>query len=85
MEWTRREWIKVFEIFQVFLVENTLVWAPRPIKSCPDKFLRKDTCKDSSTVLWPALVSTQMLFSNEYHKVVFGRYGNIVLKTVLMV
>ena len=28
-DWTRREWIKINEIFHVFLVENTVLWAPR--------------------------------------------------------
>ncbi|KAK7496342.1 hypothetical protein BaRGS_00012507 [Batillaria attramentaria] len=30
VEWKRREWIRVHETFQVFLVEHTLVWTSRP-------------------------------------------------------
>lgn len=28
-EWEKREWVKVYEDFQVFLLEHQLVWAKR--------------------------------------------------------
>ncbi|KAL8562748.1 hypothetical protein ACOMHN_022623 [Nucella lapillus] len=30
VEWKRREWFRVHDVFQVFLVEHTLVWTCRP-------------------------------------------------------
>ena len=47
-EWKRREWIRIYDIFQVFIVEYTLVWAPR---SNPEDE------KSRHRVLWPGLVS----------------------------
>jgi len=48
LEWTKREWIRISEVFQVFLVENTLLWAPRddPVEN-----------RSTEKILWPALVS----------------------------
>ncbi|XP_067656839.1 probable JmjC domain-containing histone demethylation protein 2C isoform X2 [Haliotis asinina] len=43
-DWQKREWIKVHEVFQVFLVEHTLVWAER-----------QDPGKPRNQVTWPAL------------------------------
>lgn len=51
-KWERREWIRVFDIFQVFLVENTLLWAPRP-----DPQTRPDPETKAERIYWPALVS----------------------------
>ena len=50
IDWTRREWIRVHDIFQLFLVEHTLVWAERP-----------DPDKPKHSVSWPGLVSTTSL------------------------
>lgn len=49
MEWHRREWISIYKdnIFQVFMVENSLVWCDR----------KDPLANHKSTVLWPALVS----------------------------
>ena len=30
VEWKKREWFRVHDVFQVFLVEHTLVWTRRP-------------------------------------------------------
>ena len=46
IDWTRREWIRVHDIFQLFLVEHTLVWAERP-----------DPDKPKQSISWPGLVS----------------------------
>lgn len=45
VDWQRREWVAVYSrrTFRVFLVERTLVWAPRNI--------------EGKEVKWPALVS----------------------------
>ncbi|KAK5619716.1 putative JmjC domain-containing histone demethylation protein 2C [Crenichthys baileyi] len=29
LEWEKREWVKVYEDFQLFLLEHQLVWAKR--------------------------------------------------------
>ncbi|XP_062386477.1 probable JmjC domain-containing histone demethylation protein 2C, partial [Sardina pilchardus] len=29
LEWEKREWVKVYEDFRIFLVEHQLVWAKR--------------------------------------------------------
>ena len=46
IEWTRREWVRIHDIFQLFLVEHTLVWAERP-----------DPDKPKQSISWPGLVS----------------------------
>ncbi|ESO96839.1 hypothetical protein LOTGIDRAFT_159583 [Lottia gigantea] len=43
-DWHKREWVKVHEVFQIFWVEHTLVWA-----------YRADPNKNQSEVLWPGL------------------------------
>ncbi|KAL5022479.1 hypothetical protein ScPMuIL_001634 [Solemya velum] len=45
-DWKRREWVKIHGIFQVFLVESTLIWTERspPVKS-----------QARSQHVWPAL------------------------------
>ncbi|KAK6185777.1 hypothetical protein SNE40_007932 [Patella caerulea] len=43
-DWQKREWIKVHEVFQIFWVEHTLVWAYRP-----------DPNKPQTEVIWPGL------------------------------
>lgn len=45
VDWQRREWVAVYSrrTFRVFLVERTLVWAPR--------------IYEGKEVKWPALVS----------------------------
>lgn len=45
VDWQRREWVAVYSrrTFRVFLVERTLVWAPRNF--------------EGKEVKWPALVS----------------------------
>ena len=49
-DWKRREWIRIYDIFQVFLVERTLHWA---LKSEPNGRRRQH---------WPALVSKTLFF-----------------------
>ena len=49
IDWTRREWIRVHDIFQLFLVEHTLVWAERP-----------DPDKPKQSISWPGLVSSYL-------------------------
>ena len=58
-DWTRREWIKINEIFHVFLVENTLHWALRTRqKLLPDcDKLPSLTSGSQEKFYWPALVS----------------------------
>ncbi|KAG9341818.1 hypothetical protein JZ751_018540 [Albula glossodonta] len=50
LEWEKREWIKVYEEYRVFLLENRLVWA-----------WRKDTSQlqgsKGKQIQWPALYS----------------------------
>ncbi|XP_037875429.1 probable JmjC domain-containing histone demethylation protein 2C isoform X2 [Bombyx mori] len=48
VEWQRREWVAVYSrrTFRVFLVERTLVWAPRTV--------------EGKEVQWPALTFTQL-------------------------
>lgn len=45
VDWQRREWVSVYSrrTFRVFLVERTLIWAPR--------------VNEGKEVKWPALVS----------------------------
>jgi len=45
-DWEQREWIHIYNIFQVFLVENTLVSAPR-----------EDPQACTEQTYWPAIVS----------------------------
>lgn len=51
VDWHRREWVAVYSrrTFRVFLVERTLVWAPRNV--------------DGKEVQWPALVSKNFTLS----------------------
>ncbi|XP_041368314.1 lysine-specific demethylase 3B-like isoform X2 [Gigantopelta aegis] len=44
-DWQKREWIKVHHLYQVFLVEHTLVWLQQP-----------DSSQSPSHLTWPALV-----------------------------
>ncbi|CAC5376747.1 unnamed protein product [Mytilus coruscus] len=43
-DWKRREWVRVHDIFQIFLVEHTVIWAER-----------EDPEDLKETVYWPAL------------------------------
>ncbi|VDI29098.1 Hypothetical predicted protein [Mytilus galloprovincialis] len=43
-DWKRREWVRVHDIFQIFLVEHTVIWAER-----------EDPEEPKETVFWPAL------------------------------
>lgn len=49
IDWQRREWVAVYSrrTFRVFLVERTLVWAPRTFEGLDVK--------------WPALVSINLV------------------------
>lgn len=49
VDWQRREWVAVYSrrTFRVFLVERTLVWAPRTY--------------EGKEVTWPALVSNSVI------------------------
>ena len=38
VDWHRREWIRVYDVFQVFMLEHTLVYTCRPTSNnikCP--------------------------------------------------
>lgn len=48
-DWKRREWVRVHDIFQIFLVEHTVIWAER-----------EDPEEPKETVFWPALVSVMI-------------------------
>lgn len=50
LEWEKREWVKVYEDFQIFLLEQQLVWAKRKEGSQ----LQGTRAKQ---IQWPALVS----------------------------
>lgn len=52
VDWQRREWVAVYSLrtFRVFLVERTLVWAPRKV--------------NNKEVKWPALVSLYIFINN---------------------
>lgn len=54
VDWQRREWVAVYSrrTFRVFLVERTLVWAPRNYEG-----------KD---IKWPALVNIILLSFSTY-------------------
>ncbi|TSK14569.1 putative JmjC domain-containing histone demethylation protein 2C [Bagarius yarrelli] len=56
LEWEKREWVKVYEDFQVFLLEHQLVWAKRKEGSQ----LQGSRAKQ---IQWPALVSELNPFS----------------------
>lgn len=44
-DWQQREWIRIHSVFQVFLVEQTVVWSER-----------LDPENKSTSLEWPALV-----------------------------
>ncbi|XP_078421997.1 putative JmjC domain-containing histone demethylation protein 2C isoform X2 [Cetorhinus maximus] len=48
LEWEKREWVKVYEDFQIFLVEHQLVWAKRKNPS-------QTQGSKSKQLQWPAL------------------------------
>ncbi|KAI2658718.1 putative JmjC domain-containing histone demethylation protein 2C [Labeo rohita] len=50
LEWDKREWVKVYEDFQIFLLEHQLVWAKRK----EGAQLQGTKAKQ---IQWPALVS----------------------------
>lgn len=50
LEWDKREWVKVHEDFQIFLLEHQLVWAKRK----EGAQLQGTKAKQ---IQWPALVS----------------------------
>ncbi|KAK3529463.1 hypothetical protein QTP70_031081, partial [Hemibagrus guttatus] len=50
LEWEKREWVKVYEDFQIFFLEQQLVWAKRKESSQ----LQGTRAKQ---IQWPALVS----------------------------
>lgn len=50
LEWEKREWVKVYEDFQIFLLEHQLVWAKRKESSQVQGTKAKQ-------IQWPALVS----------------------------
>ncbi|KAJ8013657.1 hypothetical protein DPEC_G00032080 [Dallia pectoralis] len=55
LEWEKREWVKVYEDFQVFLLEQQLVWAKRNECSALGGNHQGPKAKQ---IQWPALVST---------------------------
>lgn len=46
-DWQKREWVRVHDLFQIFLVEHTVIWAERD---------HPENSKES--LFWPALVSS---------------------------
>ncbi|XP_029104445.1 probable JmjC domain-containing histone demethylation protein 2C isoform X2 [Scleropages formosus] len=48
LEWDKREWVKVYEDFQIFLLEHQLVWAKRKDSAQPQG-------TKSKPIQWPAL------------------------------
>lgn len=54
LEWDKREWVKVNEDFQIFLLEHQLVWAKRK----EGAQLQGTKAKQ---IQWPALVSHSSL------------------------
>ncbi|XP_048464964.1 probable JmjC domain-containing histone demethylation protein 2C [Rhincodon typus] len=48
LEWEKREWVKVYEDFKIFLVEHQLVWAKR-------KNPNQTQGSKSKQIQWPAL------------------------------
>ncbi|XP_032890165.1 probable JmjC domain-containing histone demethylation protein 2C isoform X2 [Amblyraja radiata] len=48
LEWEKREWVKVYEDFQIFLVEHQLVWAKKKNSSLSQGSKNKQ-------IQWPAL------------------------------
>ncbi|XP_078079761.1 putative JmjC domain-containing histone demethylation protein 2C isoform X2 [Mustelus asterias] len=48
LEWEKREWVKVYEDFQIFMVEHQLVWAKRKNPS-------QTQGSKSKQIQWPAL------------------------------
>lgn len=67
VDWQRREWVAVYSrrTFRVFLVERTLVWAPRT--------------HEGKDVKWPALVNI-ILFLQFTIDGVVSRNQSIILK-----
>lgn len=57
-EWEKREWIKVYEDFQLFLLEYQLVWAKKKEGGGAGGPLQGTKTKHTQ---WPALV--RLLFS----------------------
>lgn len=57
-EWEKREWVKVYEDFQLFLLEHQLVWAKRiegaGAGGAAGGHLQGTKAKQ---IQWPALVS----------------------------
>ncbi|KAG5266458.1 hypothetical protein AALO_G00232320 [Alosa alosa] len=51
-EWEKRQWIRVFEDFQIFLLEQGLVWASRTVGGLP---CHGPNGTNGKPVLWPAL------------------------------
>lgn len=62
-EWEKREWVKVYEDFQLFLLEHQLVWAKRiegaGAGGAPGGHLQGTKAKQ---IQWPALVSPLMYY-----------------------
>lgn len=55
--WRQREWIKIAEVFQLFLIEKTIVWAPKPGTPVSGDY----NDDDEDQMSWPALVSYLLL------------------------
>ncbi|ROL41014.1 putative JmjC domain-containing histone demethylation protein 2C [Anabarilius grahami] len=55
LEWEKREWVKVYEDFQIFLLEHQLVWAKRK----EGAQLQGTKAKQ---IQWPALFSLSALY-----------------------
>ncbi|XP_051883340.1 probable JmjC domain-containing histone demethylation protein 2C [Pristis pectinata] len=60
LEWEKREWVKVYEDFQIFLVEHQLVWAKRknPSQSQGSK---------NKQIQWPALTFKSVVGKTVLH------------------
>lgn len=58
LEWEKREWVKVYEDFQLFLLEHQLVWAKRKEGASPGGGGAGSLLQGSKAkhIQWPALV-----------------------------
>uniref|UniRef100_UPI00398ED3DC probable JmjC domain-containing histone demethylation protein 2C isoform X2 n=1 Tax=Pristiophorus japonicus TaxID=55135 RepID=UPI00398ED3DC len=60
LEWEKREWVKVYEDFQIFLVEHQLVWAKRKSPS-------QSPGSKNKQIQWPALTFKSVVGKTVLH------------------
>ncbi|XP_042169780.1 probable JmjC domain-containing histone demethylation protein 2C [Oncorhynchus tshawytscha] len=70
LEWEKREWVKVYEDFQVFLLEQQLVWAKRREGTL---LVENPQGTKDKHIQWPALtISTEVFTVGNHHWAVLG-------------